>query len=162
MTSVLPHYLVDPSLDTIHRSLAPASRNTYGAGLLRFSQFCDKHKIPESDRMPASFILLVAFITEYVGTVSGKTIRSWLSGLKAWHDSNAADWCGDHRWLQMARVTANKEGTSFRREQRHPVTTEHLLALRQGLDLSSPAGAASWAISSCAFWGVRRSVPSFF
>jgi hypothetical protein len=158
MASALPPDLIESSFETIYGSLAPATKSTYGAGLLRFTQFCDKYEIPESDRMPASFLLLVAFISEHVGSVSGKTIRGWLSGLKAWHDTYHAEWCGDDRWLQMARVTANKEGTAFRLKRRDPVTLDHLLTLYEGLDLTSPAHAACWAIAACSFWGVRRFV----
>jgi hypothetical protein len=159
VASYLPTNLVNSSFEMIYRSLAPATRSTYGAGLLRFTQFCDKYNISESDRMPASFILLVAFISEHAGTVSGKTISGWLSGLKAWHDTNSAEWCGDKRWVQMARVTAKKEGTAFRKKMRDPVTVDHLAALYDGLDLSNPAHAACWAIATCSFWGVRRFVP---
>jgi hypothetical protein len=108
--------------------------------------------------MPASFILLVAFISEHTGSVSGKTIRGWLSALKAWHDTNSAEWCGDSRWLQMARVTASKEGTAFRKKQRDPVTVEHLITLYNHLDLLDRSHAACWAIATCCFWGVRRFV----
>jgi hypothetical protein len=99
VASYLPANLVDSSFKMIYRSLAPATRSTYSAGLLRFTQFCDKYNISESDCMPASFILLVAFISEHAGTVSGKTISGWLSGLKARHDTNSAEWCGDKRWV---------------------------------------------------------------
>jgi hypothetical protein len=159
VASYLPTNLVNSSFEMIYRSLAPATRSTYGTGLLRFTQFCDKYNISESDRMPASFILLVAFISEHAGTVSGKTISGWLSGLKAWHDTNSAEWCGDKRWVQMARVTAKKEGTAFHKKMRDPVTVDHLAALYDGLDLSNPAHAACWAIATCSFWGVRRFVP---
>jgi len=142
----------------IYRSLTPATRSTYGAGLLRFTQFCDKYNISESDRMPASFILLVAFISEHTGSVSGKTICGWLSTLKAWHDTNSTEWCGDSRWLQMAQVTASKEGTAFRKKQRDPVTVEHLITLYDHLDLSDCSHAACWAIATCCFWGVCQFV----
>ena len=116
VASYLPTNLVNSSFEMIYRSLAPAMRSTYGASLLRFTQFCDKYNISESDCMPGSFILLVAFISEHAGTVSGKTISGWLSGLKAWHDTNSAEWCGDKRWVQMARVTTKKEGTAFHKK----------------------------------------------
>jgi len=154
VTSYLPANLVDSSFEMIYCSLAPATRSTYGAGLLCFTQFCDKYNISESDHMPGSFILLVTFISEHAGTVSSKTISRWLSGLKAWHDTNSAEWCGDKRWVQMARVTATKEGTAFRKKMRDPVTVDHLAALYDSLNLSNPAHAACWAIATCSFWGV--------
>ncbi|KAJ3910822.1 hypothetical protein F5877DRAFT_86976 [Lentinula edodes] len=45
------------------------TRQSYGAGLLRFNQFCDAESIPEGARMPASAILLGAFVAEFMGTL---------------------------------------------------------------------------------------------
>ena len=36
--------------------------SNYGAGILRYYQFCDKMGIPEDDRIPAPEYLLVAFL----------------------------------------------------------------------------------------------------
>ena len=155
--------IVKNTHDKLHDSLAPNTRSTYGAGLLRFTQFCDSEKIPEPKRMPASYFLISAFIAEHSGTVSGKTIKGWLSGLKAWHIANHAPWHGNDDMVHMLRVMANKEGTSFRKKERDPVNVEHLTTLRRGLDLSNPAHVACWAIASCSFWGVRRyaSLPTY-
>ncbi|KAJ7604314.1 hypothetical protein DFH06DRAFT_1391240 [Mycena polygramma] len=106
--------------------------------------------------MPASHFLLASFISDYVGTVGGGTVKSWMSGIKAWHDINGAPWFGEDRWVELARRTANKEGTAFKREQRGPVTIEHMIALRAALDLTKPFDAAVWAIACAAFWGCRR------
>jgi hypothetical protein len=54
------------------------------------------------------------------------------------------------------RRTANKEGTAFKRDQRGPVTIEHLFVLLCVLDLSKPFDAAIWALATAAFWGCRR------
>jgi hypothetical protein len=156
VSNTLPPSSVDSVFETIHAAYAPATKGTYSAGLLRFTQFCDENLIPEADRMPASFLLLVAFISSHKGRVSGCTIKTWLSGLKAWHDVSHAPWCGDDRWVQMARVTANKLGTAFHKKQRSPATTRHLLALCKYLDISTPSHAATWAIACGAFWGCRR------
>jgi hypothetical protein len=106
--------------------------------------------------MPASHFLLAAFIANHVGTVGGGTVKSWMSGLKAWHDLNGAPWEGEDCWVELARCTANKEGTGFKRAQRGPVTIEHLIALRNALDICLPFDAAVWAIATAAFWGCRR------
>ena len=42
-------------------SLEEKTRSNYGAGLLRFTQFCDAFSIPEELRMPAPEWLLAAF-----------------------------------------------------------------------------------------------------
>jgi hypothetical protein len=49
----------------------PETRESYGAGLLRFAQFCDREHIGESARMPADCFLLAAFIADAVGSCSG-------------------------------------------------------------------------------------------
>ena len=158
MASALPPDLIESSFETIYHSLAPATKSTYSAGLFCFTQFCDKYEIPKSDHMPTSFLILVVFISEHIGSVSGKTIRGWLSGLKAWHDTYHTEWCSDDRWLQMAWVMANKEGTAFHLKQHHPVTLDHLLTLYEGLDLMSPTHTACWAITACSVWGVCQFV----
>ena len=152
----LPPALVESAKMSIAGALAISSRSTYAAGMLRFSQFCDKWQISEGARMPASYALLCAFIGNYKGTTSGKTIKSWLSGIRAWHLTNHAPWYGDDKWVQMARISANKEGSSHKRPLRAPVSIEHLLALRKVLNLSDPFHAAIWAVALVTFFACRR------
>ena len=152
----LPPALVESAKISIMGALATSSRSTYAAGLLRFNQFCDKWQISEDARMPASYALLCAFIGNYKGTTSGKTIKSWLSGLRAWHLTNHAPWYGDDKWVQMARISANKEGSRYKRPLRAPVSIEHLLALRRAITISTPFHAAVWAVALVTFFGCRR------
>ena len=152
----LPPALAESAKMSIMGALASSSKSTYGAGLLRFTQFCDKWQISEGARMPASYGLLCAFIGNYKGTTSGKTIKSWLSGIRAWHLTNHATWYGDDKWVQMARISANKEGSRHKRPLRAPVSIEHLLALRRALTLSDPFHAAVWAVALVTFFGCRR------
>ncbi|KAJ7848011.1 hypothetical protein B0H14DRAFT_3453373 [Mycena olivaceomarginata] len=106
--------------------------------------------------MPAPYFLLTAFIANGIGRVSGGTIKSWISGLKAWHDINSAPWQGEKCWAEVARCTANKEGTAFKREQHGLVTLQHFFALRSQLHLQAPFDAAIWAIACTTFWGCRH------
>lgn len=152
----LPPVLVESAKMSIMGALATSSRSTYAAGLLRFNQFCDKWQISEVARMPASYALLCAFIGSYKGTVSGKTVKSWLSGIRAWHLTNHAPWYGDDKWVQMARISANKEGSRHKRPLRAPVSIEHLLALRRAITISNPFHAAVWAVALVTFFGCRR------
>ena len=71
--------------------------------------------------MPANNIILTAFAGTYVGLVGGKAVVNWLSGLKVWHEYCGAPWHGNDAWVHMARVTANKEGTVFKRKPRDPI-----------------------------------------
>jgi hypothetical protein len=161
----LPADVVNRTYATLLGSYVPGTHDNYAAGLLRFHQFCDRHEISENARMPASHFLLAAFIAEHVGTVGSGTVKSWMSGVKAWHDVNGASWEGDDRWVELARHTANKEGTAFKRDQRGPVTMEHMIALRADMDLNKPFDAALWSCATAAFWGCRRlgelTVPSY-
>ena len=152
----LPPALVESAKMSITGALAVSSQSTYAAGLLRFNQFCNRWEISEDARMPASYALLCAFIGNYKGTTSGKTIKSWLSGIRAWHLINHAPWYGDDKWVQMARVSANKEGSRHKRALRAPVSTEHLLALRRAIQLSNNFHAAIWAVALVTFFGCRR------
>ena len=152
----LPPALVESAKISIMGALAIFSRSTYAAGLLRFNQFCDKWSISEGARMPASYALLCAFIGNHKGTISGKTIKSWLSGIRAWHLTNHAPWYGDDNWVQMARVSANKEGSRHKRALRAPVSIEHLLVLLSALTLSLSFHAAVWAVALVTFFGCRR------
>ena len=152
----LPSALVESAKMSITGALAISSRSTYAAGLLRFSQFCDRWQIPERTRMPASYALLCAFIGNYKGTVSGKTIKSWLSGIRAWHFINHAPWYGDDKWVQMARISANKEGSRHKCALRAPVSIEHLLALWRVVKLSDHFHAAIWAVALVTFFGCCR------
>ena len=75
----LPPVLVKSAKMLITGAFATSSKSTYVAGLLHFNQFCDKWQISEHACMPASYALLCAFIGNHKGTVSGRTIKSWLS-----------------------------------------------------------------------------------
>ncbi|KAF7306192.1 hypothetical protein MIND_00409500 [Mycena indigotica] len=137
-------------------AFAPDTQSTYAAGLLRFHQYCDSISIDEEARMPASAALISAFVSKHVGLVGGDTVKSWLSGLRAWHDVHQAAWPGGEPWVKLIRRTANKQGTAFKKAQRGPVTVQHLVALRSKLKLNIPFDAAVWALACAAFWGCRR------
>ncbi|KAJ6458898.1 hypothetical protein DFH09DRAFT_891039, partial [Mycena vulgaris] len=154
--NLLPEDVVNRTYAALLGAFAVETHSNYAAGLLRFHQFCDMHEIPERDRMPASNFLLAAFIAHHVGSVGGGTVKSWMSGIKAWHDVNGAPWEGEDRWVELARRTANKQGTAFTRAQRGPVTIEHMIALKSVLNLSLPFDAAVWSLATAAFWGCRR------
>ncbi|KAJ7112456.1 hypothetical protein C8R43DRAFT_1159151, partial [Mycena crocata] len=160
--SELPKDSVEKTYAALLGAYAPNTQGNYGTGLLRFHQYCDTLEIAESARMPASYFLLASFIAQHMGTVGGGTVKSWMSGIKAWHDirlhdMNGAPWNGDDRWVELARRSANKEGTAFKRDQRGPVTEEHMWALHAGLNRTgSFFDAAVWSTATAAFWGCRR------
>ncbi|KAJ3795263.1 hypothetical protein GGU11DRAFT_668533, partial [Lentinula aff. detonsa] len=65
----------------VSAGLVDPTKQAYGAGLLRWNQFCDNMSIPEHCCMPADETLIVAFIGFHMGKVSGSCIKNWLSGL---------------------------------------------------------------------------------
>ena len=156
LLAMLPPALTELAKMSITGALAVSTRSTYAAGILRFNQFCDIWQISESARMPASYALLCAFIGNYKGANSGRTIRSWLSGIRAWHLINHAAWYGDDKWVQMARISANKEGSRHKRPLRAPVSIEHLLALQRAIIFTDHFHAAVWAVALVTFFGCRR------
>ncbi|KAJ3710567.1 hypothetical protein C8R42DRAFT_532089, partial [Lentinula raphanica] len=134
---------------------ADSTKTSYAAGLLRFHQFCDSNGIPEEHRIPAHPTLILGFIGTHSGSVSGRTIKSWLSGIRAWHILHGAEWPDDPR-IGLARSGANIEGSKHTRPLRNPVTIQHMLALYASLDLSIPFHCAIWAVATSCFWGCRR------
>ncbi|KAH9848675.1 hypothetical protein C2E23DRAFT_738921 [Lenzites betulinus] len=140
--------------DTMLRAIEPDTRKNYGAGLLRFNQYCDCVNIPESARMPASEFLLAAFIATWAGKVARTTIDTWLAGLAFWHTINGATWNGS-RVLKMTCQAALRLEPG-KKAKRPPVTLEHMHALKIGLDLSDAFDAAVYALACAAFWGCRR------
>ncbi len=111
----LPDEVIARSRFIVLQSLAPNTRSTYAAGLLRFTQFCDRWDIPEADRMPASPDLLIGFISQYAGFFGGSTFNLWLSSLRCWHILHCAPWYGDDEQVKMARTAATRLGTSFKK-----------------------------------------------
>ncbi|KIL55884.1 hypothetical protein M378DRAFT_58378, partial [Amanita muscaria Koide BX008] len=156
LQSSLPNNLSQSLRETISQALAPNTRSTYGSGILRFSEFCDKNGIGETDRMPASNLLLASFVAEHAGSCSHSCIKNWMSGIKAWHEINGAPWHGEDRMVQLARIAASKKGSSFSRPQRPPITRDQLISLRSKIDITDKLSAAFWALALTAFWGCRR------
>lgn len=152
----LPDQLVSSTLRCVLNGLAESTRTTYGAGIVKFTQFCNHWAIPEEDRMPASYALLCAFLSSVSGTVADGSVWSYMAGVRAWHVFNHAPWHGDDGWVQLARSSASKEGAKFRKKQRAPILFEHLVALRRAISLEDPFHAAVWAVALVTFFGCRR------
>ncbi|PPQ84481.1 hypothetical protein CVT24_012455 [Panaeolus cyanescens] len=152
----LPSHAVDKAYNLVADSLEESSKTTYGAGLLRFTQFCDEHDIDEEKRMPAHPDLVAAFVASAAGSVSGSTIKAWLSGLRAWHIFNKAPWSEDE-FLSLVRTASKKIGQPKKRPPRAPVSLRHLELLLDSLDIvACREDAALWACATTTFFGCRR------
>ncbi|KAJ7159705.1 hypothetical protein C8R46DRAFT_1287259 [Mycena filopes] len=159
---------------SICRALAPSSQSNYGAGPLRFTQYCDKNEIPENLRMPAEPLLLCCFLVDSIGSSGLKCAQNWLNGISYWHTLNDAPWHGNDTSVKKILRTISKdyehtrplrgslEFTARRNPGTHPyylrgpISVEHMRCIRTNLDLASPRGAAFWALACAAFWGCRR------
>ncbi|KAK0229909.1 hypothetical protein EDD85DRAFT_972549 [Armillaria nabsnona] len=120
----------------------------YSAGLLCFHQFADKCNIPESECMPAPYLLLAAFVADAsVSKMPGKTISMWMSGLQAWHEINSAEWSDSDEFIVHIKTAAAKRGAHPSHPKHHPVTLEHLLTLHKGLQTSNSFDVAIWAVA---------------
>ncbi|KAJ3817764.1 hypothetical protein F5880DRAFT_1492419 [Lentinula raphanica] len=137
--------------------LADSTKSFYAAGLLCYHQFCDSEKVSHSLRMPASETLVLGFIGHYMGSVSGSTIRSWLSGIRAWHIQHGAPWVLDSsQELKVARAGARIAGAHHCRLVRNPIALSHMIALALNIDFNVPFHCAVWAVACMAFWGCQR------
>lgn len=138
-------------------SLDKSTHSVYGAGLLRFTQYCDSRNVPEHLRMPASEILIAGFATVMAaGKVSQSTLNSWLAGLHFWHTVNGAPWHGHDMLRTVKNGIAKLVPDCSKRAKRPPVTLEHMHALTKGLDLTNSFDSAVWAVACIAFWSCCR------
>ena len=156
LSSAIPSSHLSRLFEVMSFSLDQNTRNGYGAGLLRFTQFCDSLNIPEEQRMPASEVLLSSFIASAAGKVATTTVDNWLAGLHFWHTINAAEWHGNDMLAQTRKGVRKLVPISSKRAKRPPVTIEHLYALRKGLDLTNAFDIAVWALACIAFWSCCR------
>ncbi|KAI0083539.1 DNA breaking-rejoining enzyme [Irpex rosettiformis] len=135
-------------------SLEPLTRKNYGAGLLRFTQFCDSQHVSEEDRMPASDALLAEFIASWSGKVSKSTVDTWLAGVAFWHTLNGAPYLSNRQVRTVTRAATKTQPSLV--QKRSPVTVGHLDCLRAHLDLTDSFDIAVFAVATIAFWCCRR------
>jgi len=143
-------------MDVMLSSLDSKTRSNYGAGLLRFTQFCDQLCIPEKERCPASEVLISAFIASYAGRRSTDCINGWLAGLRFWHTYQGATWLGGSILRSVKKGVAKSVPESSHRKKCNPVTLEHMHCLLRYLDLSNAKDAAIYSASTAAFHGICR------
>lgn len=143
-------------LDVMLHSLDIKTQECYAAGLLRFTQYCDRLSIPEASRVPAAEPLLAAFVASWAGKISSSTTDNWLSGLRFWHEFQGAPWRGGNL-LRITKSGVEKmTPASSKRDKRPPVTIQHMHCLATSLDKSNPRDAAILAAGSSGFWGACR------
>ena len=93
LMEIFPAHLVHHWRSIVLQSVSEETRKNYGAGLIRFAQFCDRYCVPEQLRMPASEALLSLFVAEMgAGKVHLGTVESWLAALALWCVSTIPQW----------------------------------------------------------------------
>ena len=102
--------------------------------------------------MPASELLLSAFIADTAGSVRSSAINNWLASLHFWHILNAIPWYSQEMLIQMKKGAQKLVPISSECAKCPPTTIKHLHALPNGLDLTNSFDAAIWAIACIAFW----------
>jgi len=131
----------------------PNTLKNYAAGLACFTKFCDDFKIPESEQMPASELLLSTFITsDGAGSVGKGTIKTWLLGVEFWHHINNAPWLSGPVLQQAVEGAARIAPLSSHLDKQDPVTIEHLHCLCKHLDLTNSFDIAVFSIACIVFW----------
>jgi hypothetical protein len=149
MVSQIPAPVAANIINVMLLSLEQKTRSNYGAGLLRFTQFCDANNVSEHHRCPASEILISAFIASYAGLCSTDCINGWLAGIKWWHTFQGAHWYGADMLASVKKGIAKVVPESSRRNKREPVTLERMHCLLLGLDLTNAKDAAIYACNGC-------------
>ncbi|KAK0467798.1 DNA breaking-rejoining enzyme [Desarmillaria tabescens] len=157
LSSIYPQHLITAWKDVMLASVTEDTLKNYGAGLLRFTQFCDKFRIPEDKRMPADDTLLSIFVAEMgAGKVKKSTIDTWIDGIKLWHEYNNAPWLGGDMLLRTKKGADTLAPHPCPEEPKLPVTQKHIDTLHKHLDLSDPFDCAVWAAALTAWKGCTR------
>jgi hypothetical protein len=139
------------------RAWEDTTKNSYGAGLGRWAEWCDACQIGEDNRMPISKYHLACFITDAAGSIGMSGFDNWMSGLRAWHVFHDMQWCGDDNYVQLVLKGAKKLApTTSKHQPRLPVQFEHLEAIYDAMDFMNSYDAACWAVACSAFWGLAR------
>jgi hypothetical protein len=136
---------------------ADSTQETYGTGLLVFHVFCDIKNIPESQRAPASGVLMSAFAATIAGAYSAKTISNYVSGVRAWHILNGIPWALNQQEMSaLLRAADTVSPTSSRRKKRQPYTIDFITSIREKLNLEDHLDAAVFACLTTTFYSMAR------
>ncbi|PPQ82948.1 hypothetical protein CVT24_012852 [Panaeolus cyanescens] len=143
--------------EVLQFSWEESTKVTYGSGLLVFHVFCDKRGISEERRAPVHADVLSAFIASLAGAYSGKTIRNYVWGIRAWHILHGAEWRLNHTEVEGLLTASDKlTPPSSKSAKREPYTPEYIKQIREGLNLEDPFDAAVYACLTTCFYATAR------
>jgi len=157
LETVFPQTHLNKLQHVLGEAVMPKTREGWGAGLLRFNQYCDSISLPEEGQMPASELLLALFVANCAaGKVSSSTVDKWLAGIHRGHQVADALWFSSHLLSQVKKGATKLAPSDSRHPKRCPITLEHLDALRRHLDLTNSFDATVYAVACVAFWACCR------
>ena len=130
--------------DVLTHAWAESTREAYGTGLLVFHVFCDAKSVPDTQRAPASPILLQSFLSTIAGSYSGSTVSNYFHGVRAWHIIHGVSWLIDKLQMDaLLKAASTLTPASSKKKQRLPWTTEFILAILAQLNPTEPSSCRS-------------------
>ncbi|KAJ7103676.1 hypothetical protein C8R43DRAFT_907024 [Mycena crocata] len=107
--------------DVMSFAWAPGTLEVYGSGLLIFHVFCDSKGIPESQRSPASDLLINSFVATLAGSYSGSTLANYYYGVRAWHVLHSIPWSIEQAAIDaLLKAASTLAPSSSKRKKRLP------------------------------------------
>jgi len=108
--------------------------------------------------MLASESVLSLFIAAHsAGSISKGAMKSWLEGIRMWHDVNDDLWYGGHILKRVISGAAKFTPPDSIQPKCDPVTIEHICSLHRNLYLLNSFDIAVFALACVAFWCCCRS-----
>ncbi|CAA7262997.1 unnamed protein product [Cyclocybe aegerita] len=144
-------------LEVMAGAWADGTLEVYGTGLLTWHAFCDKNRVSEDQRAPASPLLIASLIATLSGAFSGGTIANYVYGIRAWHILHGVPWkMVDPELEALLKAAEKATPPTSKRKKRQPYTKDFMVAIRGQLDLSTPLHAAVYACLTTTFWSAAR------
>jgi hypothetical protein len=143
--------------DILIHAWADSTLESYGSGLLVYHVFCDTKFIPETQRAPASAILISSFLAMIAGSYAGKTIANYLYGVRAWHILHGVPWVLNEPEIDaLLKAATNVAPSSSKQKQRLPFTVNFMATIRDHLDLDVPLDAAVYSCLTTTFYTAAK------
>lgn len=144
-------------LDVMSHAWEEGTQESYGSGLLIFHVFCDTRQVPEHDRAPVSQLLLSTFVSHLAGSYSGKTLRNYVYGIRAWHILHGMPWQLNEPEMDTILTAAKKlTPATAKRKKRRPYTIEFITKLKSQMDMTNPFDVAVFACLTTCFYAAAR------
>jgi hypothetical protein len=106
---------------------------------------------------PASSKLMSAFISDMVGSYSGKTVLSYVHSIHAWHILHGKLWSLDENQIDaMLKAAKNLTPSLLKWKKRPPYTVAFMASILQKLDPNNPLNVAVGSCLTTAFYSMAR------